>query len=282
MDITVRGLTTADIAAADEIFRSAFHTSVDRMADLELYVALQPDGWLLATVQGMPVGLVGAVDYGPFAYIGMMAVRPEFQRRGIGHQLMRQLLAWLDARGTPMALLDASEAGAPIYVQLGFVQEDLARLFEHPHYTPSRSRPDHVHHLQRQDIQSVADLDTPIFGANRASVFHSLLAEFPERAFVARDEAGQVTGYLFAQPRRLGPWVAKRPQDAEMLLQAAMTLPFEAAPIVIAPEMNAAAIELLEHSGFQFMRSCRHMRRGGSNMPSRRALIYGQTSFALG
>ena len=282
MDIAVRSLTEADIAVAAEIFRSAFRTSVDRMADLERYVALQPDGWLLAIVQGMPVGLVGAVDYGPFAYIGMMGVRPEFQRHGIGHALMRQLLAWLDARGTPMALLDASEAGAPMYVQLGFVQEDLACLFEHPHYTPSRSRAEHVHHLQRQDIESIADLDAPIFGASRASLFRILLADFPERAFVTRDEAGQVSGYLFAQPGRLGPWVAKRRQDAELLLQAAMSLPFEAAPVVIAPQVNAAAIELLERFGFQFMRSCRHMRRGGSNVPSWRALIYGQTSFAVG
>ena len=282
VDVAIRGLTEADIVAADEIFRSAFHTSVDRLADLERYVALQPDGWLFATVQGMPVGLVGAVDYGPFAYIGMMAVRPEFQRHGIGHTLMRQLLARLDARGTPMALLDASEAGAPIYMQLGFVQEDLACLFEHPHYTPAQARAEYVHLMQRQDLELVADLDAPIFGAGRASLFRILLADFPERAFVTRDEAGQVSGYLFAQPGRLGPWVAKRRQDAQALLQAAMSLPFEAAPVVIAPQMNAAAIELLERFGFQFKRSCRHMRRGGSNVPSRRDLIYGQTSFAVG
>lgn len=282
MDIVIRGLTGADIAAGDEIFRSAFRTSDDRTADLERYVALQPDGWLLATVQGAPVGMVGAVDYGPFAYIGMMGVRPEFQRHGIGHQLMRQLLSWLDARGTPMALLDASEAGAPIYLQLGFVQEDQAWLFEHPHYTPAQDCPGNVHHLQPQDIQSVAALDTPIFGADRTSVLHVLQADLAGRAFIARDEAGQVTGYVFAQARRLGPWVAKRPQDAQGLLQAAMSLPFESAPIVIAPEMNAAAKELLEHCGFQAVRSCRHMRRGGLRILSRRALIYGQTSFGLG
>lgn len=282
MDVAVRGLTKADIVAADEIFRSAFHTSVDRMADLERYVALQPDGWLLATVQGTPVGLVGAVDYGPFAYIGMMGVRPEFQRRGIGRTLMRRLLAWIDARGTPMALLDASEAGAPMYLQLGFVQEDLACLFERPDYAPARFCAEHVHRLHRQDIESVAELDAPIFGASRAALFRVLLADFPERAFVTRDEAGQVSGYLFAQPGRLGPWAARRRQDAETLLQAAMSLPFEGAPVVIAPQMNAAAIELLERFGFQFMRSCRHMRRGGANAPSRRALIYGQTSFAVG
>jgi hypothetical protein len=136
--------------------------------------------------------------------------------------------------------------------------------------------------LQRQDVQAVADFDAPIFGGDRTSVFHTLLADFPGRAFLVRDQAGQVSGYLFAQSRRIGPWIAKRPQDAEKLLQAALSLPYEGAPIAIAPKMNTAAVELLERFGFQYARSCRHMRRGGSHMPAQRTLVYAQTNFAIG
>jgi len=283
MDIVIRQWTRADIPAADEIQQSAFGISESRTEELARYLALQPDGWFLATFhQGIPAGMVGAVDYGPFAYIGMMCVHPEFQRRGIGHALMQRLLAWLDARGAPVALLDATEAGARVYVHFDFVEEDQSCVFEHHHYTRSSHQTADVHLLQPQDIQALVDFDTPIFGGNRAALFRIMLTDFQGRALTVRDKAGQLSGYLFAQSRRLGPWVAQRPQDAKLLLQAAMSLPYEGAPIVIAPKMNTAAIELLERFGFQYTRSCRHMRRGGLDLPSQRGLIYGQTSFAIG
>jgi GNAT superfamily N-acetyltransferase len=282
MDIAIRQWTEADLPIADDIQRVAFGITESRAAELARYFALQPDGWFLAAIDGAPVGTVGAVDYGSFAYIGMMCVRPEFQRCGVGHALMQRLLAGLDARGAPMALLDATQAGARVYVHFGFVEDDLAYVFERRSDARSWGRPDGVHLLQRQDVQAIADFDAPIFGGNRALVFHALLADFPGRAFLIRDEAGQVSGYLFAQSQRIGPWIAKRPQDAETLLQAALSLPYEGAPIAIAPRMNAAAIELLEQFGFQYARSCRHMRRGGSHMPAQRTLIYAQTSFAIG
>jgi len=195
---------------------------------------------------------------------------------------MQRLLAGLDARGMPMALLDATEAGARVYVHFGFVEDDLAHVFVRRGDACSWDRPDGVHLLQRQDVQAIADFDAPIFGGDRTSVFHTLLADFPGRAFLVRDQAGQVSGYLFAQSRRIGPWIAKRPQDAETLLQAALSLPYEDAPIAIAPKMNTAAVELLERFGFQYARSCRHMRRGGSHMPAQRTLVYAQTNFAIG
>jgi len=282
MDIAIRQWTEADITIADDIQGSAFGIPESRAAELARHLALQPDGWFLATLGDTPVGTVGAVDYGPFAYIGLMTVRPEYQRRGIGHALMQRLLAWLDARGTPMELLDATEAGAPVYAHFGFVEEDLAYLFEHQPDTLAFDWPDGVHVLQAKDIQALCEFDTPIFGASRAAVLRALLTDFPGRAFAVHDEAGQISGYLFAQSQRIGPWAAKRRQDAQVLLRAAMSLSYQGMPLAIVPKMNEAAAELLEQFGFRFTRSCRHMRRGGSSIPSQRTLIYGQTSFAIG
>jgi len=46
--------------------------------------------------------------------------------------------------------------------------------------------------------------------------------------------------------------------------------------------MNSTAKEMLEQAGFHFVRTARHMRRGGSRLNNQRELIYGQTSFGLG
>ena len=283
MDISIRGLTEADIAGAEDVLRSAFGAPGSHTADVRRYLALQPDGWLAAiTPQGRLVGMVGAVDYGPFAWVGLMAVHAEAQQRGIGSALLQRLLTWLDGRGTPMVLLDATEAGAPLYRRFGFVEGDRTHRFQHPNYHRLACLPAGVRLVQAEDVPALVEFDTPIFGANRARVLRALLAEFPGRAFWVEDEGGQIAGYLFAQTQRLGPWVAKRPQAAEVLLQAALSLPYDGAPLVVVPAMNTAAVEQVERFGFQLAGPHRHMRRGGANSPSRRVAIYGQASFALG
>ena len=282
MDIAIRQLTEADIIEADQVLRAAFKTPESRAGDLRRCLALQPDGFLAAICGDVLVGTVGAVDYGPFAYVGLMAVQPEFQGRGIGHALMQRIVNWLDTRNVPMSLLDATIFGAPIYTQFGFVDQDQACLFQLCGNTPRPFSSEQVYPLQSGDIESLRNFDMPIYGADRARLFQLLHADFPGRAFVTRDAAGRVSGYLFAQTRRIGPWAARRPQGAQTLLQAALSLTYEGAPAAIAPRMNSAAKEMLEQVGFQFVRTARHMRRGGSRLINQRDLIYGQTSFGLG
>jgi GNAT superfamily N-acetyltransferase len=280
--IAIRRFTVADVAVADSLLQAAFHTSASFQADLQRYLAIQPDGWLLATWAGVPAGMVGALDYGHFAYIGLMAVHPAMQSRGIGRVLMQHLLAWLDARGTPMALLDATEAGRPLYTTLGFREQDDACVFERQTQPHAARRADRVRLLHPEELAAVVAFDRPIFGAAREAVFRALLADFPKRFFVVDDEAGQVSGYLCAQARRLGPWGAWRPRDAEALLQVALSLAYTGAPQVIVPQMNRAAVSLLERYGFCLVRATRHMRRGGAGLPGQRVRLYGQVSFAIG
>jgi len=282
MEISIRQLTGEDIVEADAILMSAF-SPPSRAAALRLYLDLQPDGFFLAVAPSGPVGMVGAVDFGAFAYIGLMAVHPQGQRQGIGLALMQHLLGWIDGCGVPAALLDASEAGYPLYRRLGFVDCDRSLVFQYTGDSPSSDLPAGVYRLQPEDLGSLAGFDAPIFGADRAKVFRSFLDAFPDRAFLTRDPSGQVTGFLFAQEQRLGPWVAARPQDAGALLRAALTLPFTEAPTLVVPGSNTQALGLLERSGFQLVTAVhRHMQRGGSKHPGQRELIYSQASFAIG
>ncbi len=108
MSLEIRRLTEADLDSADIIFQSAFGVRESRRAELALYLSLQPEGQFMATLDGVPVGIVGAMDYGPFTYIGHLSVQPELQGRGIGHALMVRALAWQEARGCPIALLSTS------------------------------------------------------------------------------------------------------------------------------------------------------------------------------
>jgi hypothetical protein len=97
-----------------------------------------------------------------------------------------------------------------------------------------------------------------------------LLADFSDRFFVVHGEAGEVSGYCCAQMRRLGPWVARRPTDADALLQAALALSYAGVPQVIVPQMNRAAVALPERYGFHRVWMTQSIRRGGVGLPGHR------------
>lgn len=282
MGLTVRGLGVADVEAADAIYRASYRSAESRAVELRRYLGLPTACWLLALDRGEPVGMVGAVSYGSFAYLGLMGVRPEAQRRGVGRALMARILDWADGLGVPSVLLDATEEGAPLYASCGFVEMDRALLFRSEAAAASPVPPASAGTLAKEAVDPVVQFDARAFGAERPAVLRALLAEFPGRAFVCSDADGAVTGYLVAQARRLGPWVARGPAEAEALLQAALCRAFSSPPTVIVPEANAEGSALLSRQGFTLVRTCRHMCRGRAPSRRRRELIYGQESFAIG
>ena len=281
MPTELRALLPADVEAADAVLRAAYGGG-SRRDRLERYLALQPDGWLLAEAEGEVAGVAGTMHYGPLAYIGLVGVSPAFRRRGIALALMQRLLAWLAERGDPVVVLEASPSGAPLYEQLGFVDDGHTISFEFE--GPPRQHPPApgVQPLARADLPEIAAFDAPIFGAARQPVFELLLREEPARAFVLRDDAGACAGFLFAQSDKLGPWAAATPAAAEALLTSALALRYTAGPYVLAPATNPHIAPLLARHGFVAVRALRHMHRGGARSPGRAELLYGRASFAIG
>ena len=290
MPTKIRNLYTSDIDAANEILVAAFQSPRTYQDDLSFYLALAPDNWYMAEWDGIAAGLVGVVNYGPMAYVGFMAVHPDFQRKGIAEALMKHGLAEMEAAGCPLALLDASVMGEPLYRKLGFVDDGQSAQYlidgtavRKPvefssipieGITPRLMRP--------TDIPKLVQLDTPIFGANRERLFTLLAETLPERSFVAENAAGQLVGFVFSQQKRIGPMVAVNPQAAEALIQAALSVPLEGRVAFIAPVINPYAHELVLKYGFEHLRTMPHMRYGGTQHPGQRELIYGLMSFAIG
>ncbi len=282
MTLTIRHLSEADLEPLERVLVAAFGIQSNYKKEIQRYKALQRDGWFVAELDGAPVGMVGAVDYGEFAYVGLMVVHPTVQRRGIGRALMERLLDWLDGRGVPVVLLDATEAGASLYTKLGFVDDSSTLVFQGEHGASSPYSSLKVSTLRKEELSALTAFDAPIFGANRLCVFATYLSEFSDRAFAAHTEAGQIAGYLVAQHSILGPWAASTPEVAEALLAVALKEPFDGAPRVLVPSTNQAATSLLERQGFIKQRTLRHMRRGGSAALGQRERLYGLVSLAIG
>jgi predicted N-acetyltransferase YhbS len=168
-----------------------------------------PEGRLVATTIVLPFG-------GRFAWISMVLVTSDFQRRGLAARLLNHAISVLVERGlTPM--LDATPAGARVYGPLGFVGlYRLQRLL-----APAGSQPASVvvtppegvsiRKAAFADLGAIAAFDAPAFGADRTPILAHFLDRQPERAFVA-ERLGCIVGYVLARDGRTadhpGPLVA--------------------------------------------------------------------------
>jgi hypothetical protein len=141
---------------------------------------------------------------------------------------------------------------------------------------------EHVMPMRMSDLPEVADLDGSVFGVRREKILTAYLADDPDRAFLVRDSAGQITGYLIAQRQNLGAWAALDAASAEALLAAAQRLPFQPTPRALVPAQNRDAVNLLTRCGFAEVRRLQHMQRGSGTVPGKRAMLYGQISLAIG
>lgn len=283
MSFILRLLTPRDFPSVDPLLTAAYARSMSMLDELTHYYRLQPDGWILALRNEKPVGMGGVLFYGSFARIGLMAVLPETQHQGIGAAIMQHLLAWIADRGATTVFLDATPAGVPLYAKLGFMADDsVCAYIQRRSSTLVDSPAIATKRLDPEELAEVVTYDEGRFGARRTGVLTSYYEEFPHRMFVVRDSQGSITGYLIAQARRLGPWLADTPEIAGILLQQALRLSFSQSPMALVPEYNQAAQMLLKGAGFQPEGRWQSMRLGGIPSLHRRQWLYGYANFYVG
>ena len=286
--LALRPLVRADLDAADALLRLTFRAERSFRPRLARYLAIEPTGWFVATDGGAPVGMVGAIDYGAFAYIGLMAVHPELQGRGLGREILDHVLAWIAARGTPSAILEATAAGTPLYLRAGFVDtgcahELVATAVRDAGPPPDPTAPDVVPSAAAgaAALAELIDLDRDLFGADRSRLWARLATEYGDAIVGVRDRDGALAGYLCVQDSILGPWGARDDGAARALLAAGLARADGRAVRVMVPGDNDGARALLAQHGFTLARSPRHMRRGADVAIDWRR-IYGKGSFCVG
>ncbi|HEY0757397.1 MAG TPA: GNAT family N-acetyltransferase [Ktedonobacteraceae bacterium] len=284
MPPVIRQLMPRDFPAVDPLLIAAYGSPTSMLDELARYYRLQPDGWITALRDERPVGMGGALLYGAHARIGLMAVSPELQQQGIGATIMRHLLQWSVQHGATTILLDATPAGAPLYTKLGFALEDTVSAYiQKQSYTASDALTNDTRQLQAEELPEVIKYDAGRLGVERVRVLSAYYEEFAGRTFVAHDGQGKIAGYLIAQrERRLGPWVADTPDIARSLLQHALRLPFAWSPMVLVPDCNQAAQQLLKEAGFLPGRQWQSMHLGGTPNLQHRQWLYGYANFYCG
>jgi GNAT superfamily N-acetyltransferase len=150
-EVTIRPATLEDVPELVRLRRMMFEAMGcdDTVALDQADAAVEPfieealrvgtfHGWLATTSTGEAVGSGGVlIDQHPpgpanlsgrIGYILNVVTIPRYRRQGIARRMMETMLDWLAGQGIEVVALHASEAGRPLYRQLGFVDSNEMRM----------------------------------------------------------------------------------------------------------------------------------------------------------
>ena len=244
-------------------------------ADWGRFLKNNAHGCFVMEDDGKIVGTAATVNYeSRFGWIGMVLVDPEYRKQGIGTQLLKKTVEYLDEENIRIMKLDATPQGKPIYTKLGFVEEyEIERwiLKRPPSAIPSRQSSTCAA-LSDMQGERIFQFDKELFGADRSFLLRALCEEAPEFA-TAVWEGEVLQGYAFGRhglfADHLGPWMARTRAAAEQILQGFLVQSSRETVIVDCLKSNAMAVELLDSCGFAPSRPLTRMVRGPNLYPGK-------------
>lgn len=281
MAVTVRNVPADELPAIapvmDGVMQRAYGVA-SFAAQLQWYVAVQPDAVVVAEIDGAVVGTGCGVAYADasFGWIGVIATEPGYERRGIGALVTERVAEILAGHGCA-PVLDASLPGGPLYERMGFVDHGPTTVVSRE---PSRGG-HAVPAITPADLADVAAFDRVAFGADRTRLIDVLVRSHPDRTAVVRGDDGRVTGFAIAQAGVIGPLAAADDDTLEQLVRAAAALTWTRAPQICVPP-ESTHLETLHRLGWRTTRELRHMRRGIEALPSRGDRYVGRVSLGIG
>ena len=245
-------------------------------ADWRRFLDNSPNGCFVMEHDTKVVGTATTISYeNKFAWIGMVLVDPEYRKRGIGTQLLKKTVEYLDQYHVPTMKLDATPLGKPLYEKLGFVTEfEIERLtLKRPSKAVSAVPASACSSVREAEIEQIVRMDREVFGADRGFLLRSLFSEASELALTVRED-GAPRCYAFGRrgafADHLGPWMATSRASAEALLRGFLAKSSRETLIVDCVKSNAAAFELLSACSFTPSRPLTRMVRGPNHFPGRR------------
>jgi GNAT superfamily N-acetyltransferase len=209
---------------------------------------------LVAVLENRIVGTVTAINYAnAVAWIGMMLVDRDYRGRGIAKLLMLETIAKL--KKCESIKLDATPAGRPLYMKLGF--EDEYKLYRMTNPSVSLISRSHntikTENILPGDIPEVAQLDKKVFGADRTGLISQMYESCPELAWLIRENnrvAAFCLGRVGMNFTQIGPLSASSNEHAEALIGSAINQITGRAVVVDIPSDKSDTRHWLEAHGF--------------------------------
>lgn len=286
--IEIRPMTLAEVELAIEW--ATLEGWNPGLADAIPFRAADPDGFLMAFLDGEPAASIAVVASSEHhGFLGFYIVRPELRGRGIGWALWQAGIARLGSRSIGLDGVVDQQAN---YARSGFVLQH--RNIRHMGPVPQPSdAPETVRAVNAEDLPALAAFDAAHSGCDRSAFLQAWLSTPGHVARIATGSddgddgaGGGIRGYGVVRPARtgfkIGPLFARTPEVASDLFDALVrTVPPGESIILDVPEPNAAAIALAGRHGLKPVFETARMVKGEAP-PLPLGQIFGVTSFELG
>lgn len=253
--------------------------------DAASFHAGDPDGFLMAELEGEPVGCISAVSYpGGYGFIGLYIVMAEYRGQGIGGALWKQAMQRLAGHNIG---LDGVVAMQSAYARSGFKLAYRNIRYAGSDLPPPAESTDGTVLASPEAVpwNEILVYDRRFFPADREAFLKAWLTQPGVSARVALRQ-GQVSGLAVMRPClqgcKVGPLFAESPQTAQLLLLSlAQMAPSEEPVILDVPEVNPSAVRLAEDLGMERVFETARMYTGSSPAVSL-SETFGVTTFELG
>lgn len=224
--------------------------------DWKLLIEYKDSVNLVAVQDERIVGTVTAINYAnTVAWIGMMLVDKAFRGKGIGKLLLNEAI--LKLKNCASLKLDATPAGRPVYLKLGFIDE--CKLYRMIHHSVSAipMRPGSVEAVQAmpEDLPELARFDRAVFGAERTPLINHLYKNYPELAWLVREDK-KIVGFCLGRRgtnfTQIGPVNASSDKVVKALIRSVFNCVTGKAVVVDIQGNKTSIIEWLEAYGCGF------------------------------
>lgn len=212
----------------------------DMMPDFEFYVKSSFCHPIKAEINDEIVGIGTSIIFENTSWLAHIIVDSHFRNRGIGFQIVKELLAETERQSIQTCTLIATEQGKPIYEKAGFrpIAEYLYLKREKPWQKTSIA--ENIISFGEKYRSMIYDLDEKISGEKR----ERLLTNYIESSLIYV-EKNKVLGYYMPDAKE-GVIFADTSQAGLEL----MKLKYSSIDKAVLPSENLIALDFLKQNGF--------------------------------
>jgi len=251
------------------------------LADAACFVTVDPDGFLVGELDGVPAATISCVNYGAsFAFLGFYIVRPDVRGRGYGLRIWNAAIAHA---GNRVIGLDGVVAQQENYKKSGFNFAYANIRYGGMIAAPSAA-PLSVVALNEVPFAIVEESDATIFPASRRAFLRAWIGA-PGHFGRALLRGGKLAAWGVIRPcrkgKKIGPVVADDRAAAEAVLAALIASTGGGEIFLDVPSVNRDAVALAQDLGLAPVFETARMYTG-SIPPLRLERLFGVTTFELG
>ena len=256
------------------------------LCDAEPFYQADKNGFFVGTIDDTPVAMISATRYGKsFGFIGFYIVEPTYRNQGYGLCIWQKALAYLQGRTIG---LDGVVAQQGNYQKSGFTlaYQNIRYAYKKTVATiPNEANHSNIVALSSIPFITISTYDAELFPDRRDSFLKHWLS-MPNSNGVAFIDNDSLMGYGVVRQCRngykIGPLFADNAIVAEAIFQSLIkSLPLEISIYLDVPEVNAAALSLVQRYAMEKSFETARMYKGEiPNLPIDK--VFGVTTFELG